>query len=52
MAQIFKAKKKPLQQKSVVLDITNMDHQGRGIAKYNNKAVSYTHLTLPTNREV
>jgi len=37
MAQIFKAKKKPLQQKSVVLDITNMDHQGRGIAKYNNK---------------
>lgn len=37
MAQIFKAKKKPLQQKSVVLDITNMDHQGRGVAKYNNK---------------
>jgi 23S rRNA (uracil1939-C5)-methyltransferase len=37
MAQIFKAKKKPLQKQSVVLDITAMDHQGRGIAKHNNK---------------
>ena len=37
MAQIFKAKKKPVQQKTVILDITQMDHQGRGIAKYNNK---------------
>ena len=79
MAQIFKAKKKPLKQQTLELTITGMDHQGRGIAKHNNKvcfvsgalpnetvkatlvedkakyssakvikAVSYTHLTLPT----
>ena len=48
MAQIFKAKKKPLKQQTLTLNITAMDHQGRGVAKHNNKAVSYTHLTLPT----
>ena len=37
MAQIFKANKKPLQQQSLELDITAMDHHGRGIAKHNNK---------------
>jgi 23S rRNA (uracil1939-C5)-methyltransferase len=35
MAQIFKAKKKPLKQQSLVLDITAMDHHGRGVAKHN-----------------
>lgn len=37
MAQIFKAKKKPLKQQTLTLDITAMDHQGRGVAKHNNK---------------
>jgi len=42
MAQIFKAKKKSLAQHSVVLDTTSMDHQGRAIAKYNNKVCFVT----------
>ena len=37
MAQIFKAKKKPLKQQTLTLNITAMDHQGRGVAKHNNK---------------
>ena len=49
MAQIFKAKKKPLQKQSVVLNITAMDHQGRGIAKHNNK-VCFVSGALPNEQ--
>lgn len=37
MAQFFQAKKKTLSGQAVSLTITGMDHQGRGIAKHNNK---------------
>ncbi|TGE80002.1 23S rRNA (uracil(1939)-C(5))-methyltransferase RlmD [Pseudoalteromonas sp. KS88] len=37
MAQFFQVKKKTLSGQPVSLTITGMDHQGRGIAKYNNK---------------
>ncbi|MBG9994228.1 23S rRNA (uracil(1939)-C(5))-methyltransferase RlmD [Pseudoalteromonas sp. NZS127_1] len=46
MAQIFKAKKKPLKQQTLELNITGMDHQGRGIAKHNNK-VCFVSGALP-----
>ena len=46
MAQIFKAKKKPLKQQTLELTITGMDHQGRGIAKHNNK-VCFVSGALP-----
>ena len=37
MAQFFQAKKKTLSGQSLTLAISGMDHQGRGIAKHNNK---------------
>lgn len=37
MAQFFQAKKKTLSGQPISMTITGMDHQGRGIAKYNNK---------------
>ncbi|MDQ9093133.1 23S rRNA (uracil(1939)-C(5))-methyltransferase RlmD [Pseudoalteromonas haloplanktis] len=37
MAQFFQAKKKTLSGQSLTLAVTGMDHQGRGIAKHNNK---------------
>ncbi|MBQ4831921.1 23S rRNA (uracil(1939)-C(5))-methyltransferase RlmD [Pseudoalteromonas sp. MMG010] len=46
MAQIFKAVKKTHKPKAVELTITAMDHQGRGIAKYNNK-VCFVSGALP-----
>lgn len=49
MAQIFKATKKPLKQQSLVLDITAMDHHGRGIAKHNNK-VCFVSNALPNEQ--
>ncbi|WP_404338752.1 23S rRNA (uracil(1939)-C(5))-methyltransferase RlmD [Pseudoalteromonas mariniglutinosa] len=46
MAQFFHAKQKPQQQKMLTLSITGMDHQGRGIAKHNNK-VYFVNGALP-----
>ena len=46
MAQIFKAKKKPLKQQTLELNITGIDHQGRGIAKHKNK-VCFVSGALP-----
>lgn len=49
MAQIFKATKKPFKHQSVALEITAMDHHGRGIAKHNNK-VCFVTGALPNER--
>ncbi|WOC25402.1 23S rRNA (uracil(1939)-C(5))-methyltransferase RlmD [Pseudoalteromonas sp. N1230-9] len=47
MAQIFKAKKKSVSQKMITLSVTAMDHQGRGVAKHNNK-VCFVNGALPS----
>jgi len=46
MAQIFKAKKKSVSQKMLTLNVTAMDHQGRGVAKQGNK-VCFVNGALP-----
>ncbi len=49
MAQFFQAKKKPLVAKSVTLNISGMDHQGRGITKHHNK-VCFVDGALPSEQ--
>ena len=46
MAQIFKAKKKSVSQKMLTLNVTAMDHQGRGVAKQGSK-VCFVNGALP-----
>ena len=46
MAQIFKAKKKSVSQKMLTLNVTAIDHQGRGVAKQGNK-VCFVNGALP-----